>query len=123
LVPDESRAADQPKISPPGAPAMFGLDTLPEHTRPLVITSTELLNNKVYQGDFLDFFMYFILHCHLPPLRFHCVGGCCMGSSPGLLRLWHWQSDALTVRLHLIKRFSLLNEKRKKLAGYDIIRV
>ncbi len=24
-----------------------------------------------------------------------------LGSNPGLLRLWHWQSDALTTRLNL----------------------
>jgi hypothetical protein len=24
-----------------------------------------------------------------------------LGSNPGLLRLWHWQSDALTTRLEL----------------------
>jgi hypothetical protein len=31
------------------------------------------------RGDFLDFFLfvYDIQNCpHLPPLRFHCVGGC-----------------------------------------------
>ncbi len=37
---------------------------------------------------------------HLPPLRSHCVGGC-WGSSPGLLRLWHWPTDALNTRLDL----------------------
>ncbi len=28
---------------------------------------------------------------NLPPLRFHCVGGC-WGSNPGLLRLWQWHA-------------------------------
>jgi hypothetical protein len=37
---------------------------------------------------------------HLPPLRFHCVGGCW---DPGQLGLQHWLSDALTTRLDLIK--------------------
>ncbi len=31
-----------------------------------------------YQGDFLNFFLYVLYSTllHLPPLRFHCVGGC-----------------------------------------------
>ncbi len=46
--------------------------------------------------------MYFIQHClHLPPLRFHWVGGC-RDRNLGLLRLRHWQSDALTTRLDLV---------------------
>jgi hypothetical protein len=31
------------------------------------------------QGDFLDFFSFYVLHStllNLLPLRFHCVGGC-----------------------------------------------
>ncbi len=36
------------------------------------------------------------------PLRFHCVRGCWDRSNPGLLRLWHWQPDALTTWLDLI---------------------
>jgi hypothetical protein len=38
---------------------------------------------------------------HLPPLRFHCVGGW-LGSNPGQSRLQHRLSDALTTRLDLI---------------------
>ncbi len=37
---------------------------------------------------------------HLPPLRFHCVGGC--WENPGLLRHWNWQPVALTTRLDLV---------------------
>jgi hypothetical protein len=37
-------------------------------------------------------FMYYPTLLRLPPLGFHCVGGC-------LDRLWHWQSNALTTRL------------------------
>jgi hypothetical protein len=36
----------------------------------------------------------------MPPLRFNCVGGC-MGLNPGLLRLWNWQSGALSTRIDL----------------------
>jgi hypothetical protein len=35
---------------------------------------------------------------HLPPLRFRMLG-----FNPGLLQLLHWQSDALTTRLGLIR--------------------
>jgi hypothetical protein len=37
---------------------------------------------------------------HLLPLRFHCVGG--WDKTQDLLRLRHWQLDALTTRLDLI---------------------
>ncbi len=40
-----------------------------------------------------------LFHLHLPPLRFHCVGGC-WDLNPGQLRLRHWLSDALATRLH-----------------------
>ncbi len=57
-------------------------------------------------GIFWIFFyvLYSTLLC-LPPLRFHCVGGCW-----GLLRLRHWQSDALPTRLDLIHRLNLIHK-------------
>jgi hypothetical protein len=48
-------------------------------------------------GIFLDFFIIYIRYStllHLPPLRFHCVGGCWYGINQRLLRLWHWHPDA-----------------------------
>jgi hypothetical protein len=39
---------------------------------------------------------------HLPPLRFQ-IRRMMLGLNPGLLRLWHWRSDALTTRLDLIE--------------------
>jgi hypothetical protein len=47
----------------------------------------------------------------MPPLRFHCVGGC-WGLNHGLMRLWHWQSDALTTRLDLIHKPELIHLAR-----------
>jgi hypothetical protein len=35
---------------------------------------------------------------HLPPLRFHCAHGC-----RDRMQLVHWQTDALTTRLDLIR--------------------
>jgi hypothetical protein len=53
--------------------------------------------------DNRDFFLVFHVRystlLHLPPLRFHCVGG--WRSKTRLLQLRHWQSDALTTRLVL----------------------
>ncbi len=48
----------------------------------------------LFKGGFLGFFST-VLHStmlHLPPLRFHCVGGC-WDRILGLLRLWHWLSE------------------------------
>jgi hypothetical protein len=47
------------------------------------------------------FFIFCIL-LHLLPLRFYCVGEC-WDRNQDLLRLCHWQSDALTTRLDLSK--------------------
>jgi hypothetical protein len=50
---------------------------------------------------FLDFFPYVLYSTmlHLPPIRLRRR---MLGSNPGLLLLWHWQSEALTTRLDLI---------------------
>jgi hypothetical protein len=40
-------------------------------------------------------------------------------SNPGLLQLWHWQTDVLTTRLHLI--LSHTYEKRGKLWEADLL--
>ncbi len=50
----------------------------------------------------LDFLCTLLTLPSMPPLRFHCVGRL-LGLNPGLLRHWHWQSDALTPRLDLIQ--------------------
>jgi hypothetical protein len=57
------------------------------------------------KGGFFWIFSFFYVRystlLHLPPLRFHCVGGC-WDLNPEQLRLRHWLSDALTTRLDLI---------------------
>ncbi len=48
--------------------------------------------------------MYFIQHfLHLSPLRFHLCRQWMLELNPGLLRFWHWQSEALTTLLDLIQ--------------------
>ncbi len=42
-----------------------------------------------------------------------------LGSNPGLLQLVHWQSDALTTKLDLIRNYTKLDLIRTKL---DLIR-
>ncbi len=49
-----------------------------------------------------SFYSVYSTLLHFPPLRFHCIGGCMLGSNPGLLRLSHRQSDALTPSQGLI---------------------
>ncbi len=50
-----------------------------------------------WMGIFLDFLMYFIQHCFIcRPSDFTVSEDA--GSNPGLLRLRHWQPDALTTR-------------------------
>jgi hypothetical protein len=62
-------------------------------------------------GDFvviLIFYVFYSTLLHLPPLRFHCVEGCWDRNRPRLLRLWHWQSDALANRLEKAEIFLVL---------------
>jgi hypothetical protein len=49
---------------------------------------------------------------HLPSLRFQ-IRRKMQGLKPGLLQLWHWQSDALTTRLNLIKIIDTFLVQRK----------
>ena len=74
-------------------------------------TSRVLTDRQLYsfpsvsqKRDFFDFSFYvrYSTLLRLPSLRFHCVWGCWDRTEAGLLRLWHWQSDALTTRLDLI---------------------
>ncbi len=56
--------------------------------------STTVIFRGIFCG-FLDV-LYSTLF-RLPPLRFHCAGSM-LGLNLGLLRLWHWLSEALTTR-------------------------
>jgi hypothetical protein len=52
-------------------------------------------------GHHYIFFVLYSILLHLPPLRFHCADGC--WDRTQTLQLMHWQSDALTSRLDLIR--------------------
>ncbi len=63
------------------------------------------------KGNFFWFFFFYARYStllHLPPLRFHCVGGCWDRTQDNCR--WNWLSDALTTRLDLIhsKMFLIL---------------
>ncbi len=79
-------------------------DNDPDIDSNIVFHKTGINPNIDFSTDdpFRGIFWIFSFSCslfftllHLSPLRFRCVGG-------WLLRLWHWQPDALTTRLNLI---------------------
>jgi hypothetical protein len=51
--------------------------------------------------DFIFFYVRYSTLLRLPPLRFHCLGGC-WDLTQDSCDLRHWLSDALTNRLDLI---------------------
>ncbi len=56
---------------------------------------TRFKHDQIYVS-FFPFYVRYSTLLHLPPLRFHCVGGF-WDRTQGLLRRWHWQPDALTM--------------------------
>jgi hypothetical protein len=65
------------------------------------------LRTEELMGGIFKCFSYLLCSTmiYLPPLRFHCVGGCCIELLP-------WQSEALTTRLDLLHRTKELLTKR-----------
>ncbi len=66
---------------------------------------------KILRGIFIDFLFFYIRYStllHLPPLRFHCVIGSWDRTQDSCVRLWHWQSNALTTWLDLIHYLNVL---------------
>ncbi len=59
----------------------------------------------IFKGGFWGFFLftYVIQHCFICR---HCAGGC-WDWTQDCYRLWHWQPDALTLRLDLIHKSRL----------------
>jgi hypothetical protein len=75
-----------------------------------VVREGHLPSDKAPSCTSLFFFVLYSTLLHLPPLRFHCADGM-LGSNPGPLQLVHWQSDALTTRLDLIRnRLDLIRD-------------
>ncbi len=63
-------------------------------------------NFFLFKGGILSFFFftYVIQHCYIcrpSDSTVYEVAGV-MGSNPGLLRLWHWQPNALTIQPDII---------------------
>jgi hypothetical protein len=67
-------------------------------------TATEVDNHWGWDTTIFFFVLYSTL-LHLSPLRFQCADGCWDRTQP--LQLVHWQSDALTSRLDLIRNTPL----------------
>ncbi len=60
-------------------------------------------SSLIFNRGFLIFFViYFIQHCFICRPSNSNVCRRMLGSNPGRLRLWPWQSDALTSRLDVI---------------------
>jgi hypothetical protein len=59
---------------------------------------------EIREGFFIYFFSYYIQHCFIcRPSDSAVPTERMLGSNPGPLQLVHWQSDALTTRLYLIR--------------------
>jgi hypothetical protein len=58
---------------------------------------------KVKRGIFWIFYVLYSTLLHLPPPQISLCRRM-LGSNPGLLRLRHWESDALTTSLDLIHK-------------------
>jgi hypothetical protein len=85
-----------------------------------------------FKGDFCGCFqiLYFVQCCFIRRASYSTVSEDArnLELNPGLLRLWHWQSDALTIRLDLFlnparsppphwKKISIYMFREKKLRG------
>ncbi len=77
----------------------------------VAVTTRRYCDDRYFLCSIYSLFFLSVIYStllHLPPNRFHCVGGYYIRSNPGQLRVWlrHWQSDArsdpLRTRIDLI---------------------
>ncbi len=100
----------RPKLEVPGLtyPAKESTPASPvrgKHSKKAPLRKLVNIYSKklILKGHYFEFFSFYVQYStllHLPPLKFHCVGGCWDRTQE--LRPRHWLPDAPTTRLDLI---------------------